>query len=81
MISEAVFKIKNSIKGWSDQTISFSTRDIKSALIQIKDTQCILRIDGNSEDENLKNIITIWETIIGRTLAMIPDSSFEDGLT
>lgn len=64
MISEAVFKIKNSIKGWSDQTISFSTRDIKSVLIQIKDTQCILRIDGNSEDENLKHIITIWELLV-----------------
>ena len=63
MSSKVIFEIKSSARGWSDQVISFSTREIKSVLINIKDTRCELSIDGNNEDENLKNIIVIWEII------------------
>lgn len=64
MISKVIFEIKSSARGWSDQVISFSTREIKSVLINIKGTRCELLIDGKNEEENLKNIIVIWEILV-----------------
>lgn len=64
MISKVIFEIKSNIRGWSDQVISFSTKEIKFVLINIKDTKCELLVDGNNEDENLKNIIVIWELLV-----------------
>ena len=64
VISKVIFEIKRSVGGWSDQVISFSTKEIKSVLINIKGTRCELSIDGNNEEENLKNIIVIWEILV-----------------
>lgn len=64
MISRVVFEIKNSIRSWSDQEISFSAKDVKNVSIIIKDTMCELAVDGNSEDGNLQYIILIWELLV-----------------
>lgn len=64
MISKVIFEIKRNVRRWSDQVISFSTKEIKSVSINIKDTRCELLIDGNNEEENLKNIIVIWEILV-----------------
>lgn len=64
MISRVVFEIKNSIRSWSDQEISFSAKDVKNVSIIIKDTRCELAVDGNSEDGNLQYIILIWELLV-----------------
>lgn len=53
MISKVVFEIKNSIRGWSDQNISFSAKNINNVSIIIKDIRCELVVDGSSEDDNL----------------------------
>ena len=42
MISKVVFEIKNSIRGWSDQNISFSAKNINNVSIIIKDIRCEL---------------------------------------
>ena len=54
MISKVSFKIKKSIRSWSDQEISFSSKNIKNVSITIKDIKCELVVDGNSEDDNLQ---------------------------
>ena len=64
MISKVIFEIKSNVRSWSDQVISFSTKEIKSVLINIKDTMCELSVDGNNEDDNLNNIILIWELLV-----------------
>lgn len=64
MISKVYFEIKNNIRSWSDQVITFSTKEIESVSIIIKDTRCELFVDGISEAENLKNIIVIWELLV-----------------
>ncbi len=64
MNSRVLFEIKQYTKNWSDQTISFSTKEIKKVSINIKDTKCELSIEGNNEDENLENIIVIWELLV-----------------
>lgn len=64
MISKVIFEIKSNIRAWSDQVISFSTKEIKFVKINIKDTSCELLVEGNNEDENLKNIIVIWELLV-----------------
>ena len=53
MISKVVFEIKNSIRSWSDQEISFSSKNRNVSII-IKDIKCELAVDGNSEDDNLQ---------------------------
>lgn len=37
MISKVVFEIKNSIRSWSDQEISFSSKNMRNVSIIIKD--------------------------------------------
>lgn len=64
MISKAVFEIRNSIRGWSDQEISFSTKDMKKVSIIIKDLRCELVVTGKSEVNNLQYIILIWELLV-----------------
>ena len=64
MISKVVFEIKNSIRSWSDQEISFSSKNMRSVSIIIKDIKCELAVDGNSEDDNLQYIILIWELLV-----------------
>lgn len=64
MISKVIFEIKSSIRNWSDQEISFSTDSIRNVSIIIQNTGCELFIDGENEDENLKNIIVIWELLV-----------------
>ena len=64
MISKVVFEIKNSIRGWSDQKISFSAKNINNVSIIIKDIRCELVVDGSSEDDNLQYIILIWELLV-----------------
>ena len=54
MISKVVFEIKNSIRSWSDQEISFSSKNMRNVSIIIKDIKCELAADGNSEDDNLQ---------------------------
>lgn len=56
MISKVVFEIKNSIRSWSDQEISFSSKNMRNVSIIIKDIKCELAVDGNSEDDNLQYI-------------------------
>ena len=64
MISKVVFEIKNSIRSWSDQEISFSSKNMRNVSIIIKDIKCELAVDGNSEDDNLQYIILIWELLV-----------------
>ena len=42
--------------GWSDQEISFSSKNMRNVSIIIKDIKCELAVDGNSEDDNLQYI-------------------------
>ena len=71
MISKVVFEIKNSIRSWSDQEISFSSKNMRNVSIIIKDIKCELAVDGNSEDDNLQYIKCDIETIcIGMAASM-----------
>lgn len=63
MISTVVFEIRSNVRGWSDQDISFSTKETKSVSIKINDTKCTLSVDGNSEKDNYRYIILIWELL------------------
>lgn len=45
MISKVTFEIKSNVRSWSNQIISFSTKEIKSVLIHIKDTKCEKSVD------------------------------------
>lgn len=64
MVSEAVFQIKSSIRSWSDQEISFCTKEQVNISISIKDIKCKMSITGKNEDENLQYIILIWELLV-----------------
>lgn len=64
MTSRVIFEIKSNIRSWSDQDISFSTKEIKNISINIKDTRCELLVEGNNENDNLGNIIVIWELLV-----------------
>ena len=41
MISKVVFEIKNSIRSWSDQEISFSSKNMRNVSIIIKDIKLL----------------------------------------
>lgn len=64
MISMVIFEIKSNVRTWSDQVISFSTKEMKNVSINIKDTKCELSVEGNNENDNLRNIIVIWELLV-----------------
>ena len=64
MISKVVFSIKTSIRNWSDQIISYSTKDHKNISIVINNEKCELTIHGNNENDNLQYIILIWEILV-----------------
>lgn len=64
MISKVVFSIKTSIRNWSDQIISYSTKDHKNISIVINNKKCELTIQGNDEYDNLQYIILIWEILV-----------------
>lgn len=63
MISKVVFSIKTNIRNWSDQIISFSTKNHKDISIVINNKKCELTIHGNDENDNLQYIILIWEIL------------------
>lgn len=63
MISKAVFQLKNNIKSWSDQNISFTTSKDKKVNIRIQGINCEIIIEGNSEKDNLQYLILIWELL------------------
>jgi|GEM_PF-521054 len=64
MISKVMFSIKTSIRNWSDQIISYSTKNHKNISIVINNKKCELTIQGNDEYDNLQYIILIWEILV-----------------
>lgn len=64
MVSKVIFKLKDNIRSWSDQKITFSTSKFHEVCINIKDTNCDIIVEGNSEKENLDYIILIWELLV-----------------
>lgn len=64
MLSKAEFQLKNNIRNWSNQEITFATNKFKTVSITIKDVNCAIIVESNSEKDNLEYIILIWELLV-----------------
>ena len=52
MISKVIFEIKSNIRAWSDQIIDFKAKGFIRILINIKDINCEVVVDGRNEKDN-----------------------------
>lgn len=63
MITKVIFELKSNIRTWSNQIIDFKAKGFNRILINIKDINCEVVVDGKNEKDNYDYLINIWELL------------------